>query len=82
MQRPVSVIVRGPDAANRLVRALTATTCTLITPRAHLRDRKAATWLFRVDGTTKPGFEDVLMHDLLVANMVGIQYSDGVSEVH
>jgi hypothetical protein len=79
MARSVSVIVRGPDAANRLVRALVGTTCTLITPRAHLRGRPSAQWLFRVDGTTKAGFEDVLTHDLLVTNVVCLQYSDGAS---
>jgi hypothetical protein len=78
--RTVSVIVRGPDAANRLVRALTGTTCTLTTPRSELRTRKAATWLFRVDGTTKANFEAVLAHDLLVTNMVCLQYSDGASK--
>jgi hypothetical protein len=79
MARTVSVIVRGPDAANRLARALVGSTCTLTTPRSELCTQKAATWLFRVSGTPKANFESVLAHDLLVTNMVCLQYSDGVS---
>jgi hypothetical protein len=74
--RTVTVIVRGPDAANRLVRALTGTTCTLATPRSELRGRPSAQWLFRVSGKPKANFESVLMHDLLVTNVVCLQYSD------
>lgn len=75
MAQQVTVIVRGTDAANRLVAALTDTTCKLTTPREQLRARPSATWLFRVTGTPRASFESVLTHSLLVTNMVCIQYA-------
>jgi hypothetical protein len=70
----VTVIVRGTDAANRLVGALSGTTCKVTTPRSELKNKPAARWLFRVTGTTRSSFEDVLTHDVIRANMVCMQY--------